>query len=197
MQRERPYYCQKYHRGKTMLSKRKQKEQETDIRQALLIFNDCAQRVDLYQKQFFLELERIKIDATGYKDIQSMDEAAFLLAQFQDTRNSICLKLDGFRTSYEHGNRKDLLAEICSIREQVDQMEEYCLSIKAIQPSRQKKPESGITDLSYFYGCSTRQILDKRYRALSKAFHPDSSFGNRELFEQMQKEYEKEKEKFL
>lgn len=41
----------------------------------------------------------------------------------------------------------------------------------------------------FFTGCSSRTQLDKRYRELCKAYHPDSADGDQELFVDMQLEY--------
>lgn len=41
----------------------------------------------------------------------------------------------------------------------------------------------------FFTGCSSRGQLDKRYRELCKAYHPDSVGGDQDLFVEMQLEY--------
>lgn len=43
---------------------------------------------------------------------------------------------------------------------------------------------------TYFIGCTTRDKLDKRYKELCKAYHPDSATGNQELFIDMKAEYQ-------
>ena len=48
----------------------------------------------------------------------------------------------------------------------------------------------------FFVGCNSREQLDKRYRELCKAYHPDSVGGDQETFVNMQLEYRELKEIF-
>jgi hypothetical protein len=41
----------------------------------------------------------------------------------------------------------------------------------------------------YFVGCDTLDKLEKRYRSLCKAYHPDAGFGSEEAFKAMSEEY--------
>ncbi len=43
----------------------------------------------------------------------------------------------------------------------------------------------------YFAGCNTLEKLEKRYKSLCKAYHPDSEGGDEESFKNLQNEYEK------
>lgn len=46
----------------------------------------------------------------------------------------------------------------------------------------------------FFIGCDSRTMLDKRYRELCKAYHPDSAGGDQDTFIMMQQEYKELKE---
>lgn len=48
----------------------------------------------------------------------------------------------------------------------------------------------------FFTGCNSREQLDKRYRELCKAYHPDSAGGDQTLFVDMQLEYKELKKIF-
>lgn len=48
----------------------------------------------------------------------------------------------------------------------------------------------------FFTGCSTREQLDKRYKELCKAYHPDSAGGDQDTFVEMQLEYKELKNHF-
>lgn len=48
----------------------------------------------------------------------------------------------------------------------------------------------------FFVGCNSREQLDKRYKELCKAYHPDSAGGDQETFVNMQLEYRELKEIF-
>ena len=41
----------------------------------------------------------------------------------------------------------------------------------------------------FFAGCNTAEKLDKRYKSLCKAYHPDETGGDMETFQKMQEEY--------
>ena len=43
---------------------------------------------------------------------------------------------------------------------------------------------------SFFEGCKTKTEADKRYRALAKAFHPDTGCGDENMFNKMKEEYD-------
>ena len=43
---------------------------------------------------------------------------------------------------------------------------------------------------SYFYDCSSKEEVIKRYKQLVKVFHPDSNCGNEEIFKNIQNEFE-------
>ena len=43
---------------------------------------------------------------------------------------------------------------------------------------------------SYFFGCTTKEQIQKRYRDLCKVYHPDMGNGSAEIFDQINKEYE-------
>lgn len=46
------------------------------------------------------------------------------------------------------------------------------------------------TVFSFFEGCRTKAEADKRYRALAKAFHPDTGCGDENMFNKMKEEYD-------
>ncbi len=48
----------------------------------------------------------------------------------------------------------------------------------------------------FFTGCNTREQLDKRYRELCRAYHPDSAGGDQDTFVEMQLEYKELKQFF-
>ena len=41
----------------------------------------------------------------------------------------------------------------------------------------------------FFAGCNTADKLEKRYKSLCKAYHPDAEGGDTETFQKMQEEY--------
>lgn len=51
-----------------------------------------------------------------------------------------------------------------------------------------------VKDSLFFAGCNTIEKLDKRYKSLCKAYHPDAEGGDTETFQKMQEEYAQLKE---
>ena len=45
-------------------------------------------------------------------------------------------------------------------------------------------------NFSFFEGCRTKTEAGKRYRALAKAFHPDTGCGDENMFNKMKEEYD-------
>lgn len=52
------------------------------------------------------------------------------------------------------------------------------------------------SDASFFRGCTTMEELTKRYRNLTKTFHPDLEAGDEETMKQVNEEYERLKSEF-
>jgi hypothetical protein len=53
------------------------------------------------------------------------------------------------------------------------------------------RASSGKTD--FFSGCASAEAVEKRYKALVKAFHPDNGFGDTQSFQLLQQAYEQKK----
>lgn len=61
---------------------------------------------------------------------------------------------------------------------------------------RAAEEEKNAGKKSFFEGCDSEEALTKRYKALVKAYHPDSGFGDNESFLEIQKEYDELKKKY-
>lgn len=56
--------------------------------------------------------------------------------------------------------------------------------------TEQPQPEMVVaSDGSYFNGCSTKEEIDTRYRALAKVFHPDAKAGDEKTFQNINDQY--------
>ncbi|MDE5951857.1 MAG: J domain-containing protein [Acetatifactor sp.] len=77
---------------------------------------------------------------------------------------------------------------------QIDKLEElkHTIEKQALKAATEQKPGStAAAGGGFFAGCNTLEKLEKRYRALSKTYHPDSEAGDEETFKVMTEEYEK------
>ena len=48
----------------------------------------------------------------------------------------------------------------------------------------------------FFRDCNSKSSIDKRYRDLTKVYHPDQGNGSEEIFKEIQNQYEKKKKKY-
>lgn len=69
------------------------------------------------------------------------------------------------------------------------QLEEIQKMVEKAKEDAQNPAKSSV----FFSGCNTAEKLDKRYKSLCKAYHPDSPTGDEETFKELQAEYEKMK----
>lgn len=75
----------------------------------------------------------------------------------------------------------------------LDEMETSLYAIRTIDiknvPPKEKKVKIYKKETDFFTGCVTKDQVSARYRALSKAFHPDNKSGSESLFKTLQRQY--------
>lgn len=77
------------------------------------------------------------------------------------------------------------IEQLDSLKRKIEQQ------VQQIRESKEKKEAAG-----FFGGCDTEELLDKRYKALCRTYHPDAESGDEETFKRMQVEYEERKKKY-
>jgi hypothetical protein len=93
--------------------------------------------------------------------------------------------------------KEDLLKQI-QARQQYESETDHSQSQDAHHSGEQHTTrEQERYESVHFVGCETIEQLEKRYRSLSKAYHPDMNAGNEEAFVAMRKEYERVKAKMM
>ncbi len=110
-------------------------------------------------------------------------------------------KVHALMTEGRYSKAMEMIAEYA---EEVEGMETIYDSIKSYMindcrekvPGKQKKEEAKNTSVSFFAGCGTVKEVEKRYRALCKAYHPDQGYGDEETFRMISKQYEEVKQEF-
>lgn len=74
----------------------------------------------------------------------------------------------------------------------IDELEELKKTIERqvarAEAEQNKGPAAGS---GFFAGCNTPEMLEKRYRALCKTYHPDAEAGDEDTFKRMTQDYEK------
>lgn len=84
---------------------------------------------------------------------------------------------------------RKLIPQIQLLEKQRSEVKEMAEKLMEIQ----KNP---VTASLFFSGCNTEEKLEKRYKSLCKAYHPDAEGGDKETFQKMKDEYENLKRHF-
>ncbi len=78
----------------------------------------------------------------------------------------------------------------------IQQLEKQRDEVKSLAEKLRKENEDPVRASIFFSGCNNAEKLEKRYKSLCKAYHPDTEGGDTETFQKMQDEYTKLKEYF-
>lgn len=71
----------------------------------------------------------------------------------------------------------------------IQQLEKQREEVKSLAEKLQEASLDPLKTSTFFSGCNSLEKLDKRYKSLCKAYHPDSEGGDTETFQKMQEEY--------
>lgn len=73
---------------------------------------------------------------------------------------------------------------------QINQLDTQRENINKLIARQKEETGNPIKNATFFSGCNTLDKLEKRYKSLCKAYHPDSEGGDEETFKTLQVEYE-------
>lgn len=76
---------------------------------------------------------------------------------------------------------------------QINQLDSQRENVQKLVTRHKSEMSNPVMTATYFSGCDTLNKLEKRYKSLCKAYHPDSEGGDEETFKTIQKEYERVK----
>lgn len=76
----------------------------------------------------------------------------------------------------------------------IQQLEKQREDVKTLAQKLLEANRDPVNSSVFFSGCSSMEKLEKRYKSLCKAYHPDSEGGDTETFQKMQEEYTSLKE---
>lgn len=77
---------------------------------------------------------------------------------------------------------------------QIQQLEKQREDVKTMAEKLKELHADPVKSSVFFSGCNTAEKLEKRYKSLCKAYHPDAEGGDKETFQKMQDEYQNLKE---
>ena len=169
--------------------------------------NSCIRDYNDVQQQFVTRYNKILSKTIDYNDMTALesidkiyDTYAFYQKRFDDN-----LKCINQIAENPHIQKSDL-GKINRLDEEmqaiITKMKIEESNITGVSPQEQfneddfdfdnePQPEPANNNLNFFKGCNTKEMADKRYRSLAKAFHPDTGTGDTDLFAELQNEYEK------
>ncbi|MBE5883933.1 MAG: hypothetical protein E7291_05905 [Lachnospiraceae bacterium] len=91
-------------------------------------------------------------------------------------------------------NGKIPLADFKKLIPEIKRLDMQCESIKKMCARQKKAAASPLKNATFFSGCDTLEKVEKRYKSLCKAYHPDAEGGDENTFKTLQAEYEQIKE---
>jgi len=74
---------------------------------------------------------------------------------------------------------------------QIDALDRQYDNIKKLLKMQKAEDKNPTRNSLFFSGCDTPEKLEKRYKSLCKAYHPDAEGGDEESFKAVQAEYER------
>ena len=96
--------------------------------------------------------------------------------------NEIADECSGYKNGIPVNRFKQLIPQIRQLDRQRDEVSKLADKLQLINADPVKSSV-------FFAGCNTVEKLDKRYKSLCKAYHPDETGGDMETFQKMQEEY--------
>ena len=147
---------------------------------------------------YAIKLNSLRADIVKCNDLDAMDA----MSKNCTDMNHYCLKMDQLIEDMNELAKDQMielieqkyyeLLEISDAMECAKEQLQYIVPHKQTCEKELNETEDSAEDqkIEYFHGCTTKEEIQKRYRALTKAFHPDTGFGDETSFQKMQKEYE-------
>lgn len=142
---------------------------------------------------------------TGDAYLQNLEEHIDSLEQLSDVVESALTAKDNALLRSNWGNYFRNLSEIideCAKYEdgiplnkfkklipRIQQLEKQREDVKTLAEKLLEANRDPVNSAVFFSGCTNIEKLEKRYKSLCKAYHPDSEGGDTETFQKMQEEY--------
>lgn len=168
--------------------------------------NACIRDYNDVQQQFVTRYNKVLSKTIDYNDMTALesidkiyDTYAFYQKRFDD--NLKCVDQIAENPHIQKSDLGKLKQLVEEMQTNITKMKIEASNITGISPQEQfdeddfdfdneSQPELVNNNLNFFKGCSTKEMADKRYRSLAKAFHPDTGTGDTDLFAELQNEYE-------
>ena len=160
--------------------------------------NESVKRYNYISSQFNTRLASKQTEIISCSDKDAYDKLQYLVKEFNTeieyagdylTRSGTCL-----------GQNDKAGSSFClkKCNEILDKMADVISAIELIKPKEQYrfKEEKRVVNIYqneqdiFFSGCKSKEDMDARYKAWCKAYHPDSTGGDAQIFKLMKDTYD-------
>lgn len=175
-----------------------------EIERACNLFNRYVIEYNNLQQQFANQYNVKMTEAQTISDMQMMKELLLYKEDFDKYSAILNRWIENIREILNSGQAKHVENELSNLDEFYSKLRLLLSNLSYVSSSnddfskwfeqeekKEYKNASNVSeDLSFFEGCKTKAEADKRYRALAKAFHPDTGCGDENMFNKMKEEYD-------
>lgn len=176
-----------------------------EIERACNLFNRYITEYNNLQQQFTNQYNVKIAEAQTISDMQMMKELLLYNEDFDKYSAVLNQRLENIREMLNSGQAKHVENELLSLDEFYSKLKLLLSNLSYVSSGNddfskwfeQEEDKEEYTNtskasgsLSFFEGCKTKTEADKRYRALAKAFHPDTGCGDKIMFTKMKEEYD-------
>lgn len=165
--------------------------------------NDYITRYNNALVEYEMVEQEKRAEISRNHDFNALTEFKIYTTEFQEQQENISKRIEHIKYLLEEENDfNTAFIENNDLKDSIEIFEHIIEKIKYIDVQRtsnnyQHNFSSNVqtelfnqnTDVDFFSGCHTKEEADKRYRSLSKAFHPDTGYGDTNLFQKMTDEY--------
>ncbi len=162
----------------------------------IAISNLCTQYIELLRKN--LNKRKVKpcedTKQALNHSISQLDKSLLIINKLRSGMQSTGKETSGNTEHFSNSNTKDHHTAHNNYNEQNsynDQNTHNDQDDSKHQRTQNQSKEFEISEEGFFLGCKTKDELEKRYKMLVKAFHPDTGYGDETLFKNMTAEYNK------
>lgn len=176
-----------------------------EVERACNLFNRYVTEYNNLQQQFTNQYNVKIAETQTISDMQMMKELLSYNEDFDKYSAVLNQRLENIREMLNSEQIKHIESELLSLDEFYSKLQHLLSNISYASSSNddfsrwfeqeENKEEYTNTsktsdNFSFFEGCRTKAEADKRYRALAKAFHPDTGCGDENMFNKMKEEYD-------
>lgn len=173
--------------------KKEIKELQNLLEEVCRDINAYIQKYNNIQTEVSMIENKKREEIINKNDMDAYTELRIYTEEFNEKQELVSSLIDNVKEILDkQGDINDAFLINKQIKEELEELHHITEKIKYIEvQSRIQHMNHTKTSpqVSFFDGCNTKEEADKRYKSLSKAFHPDTGYGDTGLFQRMTDEY--------